>query len=178
LVRSLPNLLSAVRLALGVAFPLFPAGARWTVLLAAAATEFLDGQLARLLGVTSETGRLLDPIADKVFVIAVLATLLAEGTVTPGQLVLIAARDIIVTVGALCVCARHGRTELKRMPPSLLGKCATAAQFLFIAAAVVSRGASPFLFLATAALSLAAGIDYVLRFRRASRQFRSHRPSV
>jgi CDP-diacylglycerol--glycerol-3-phosphate 3-phosphatidyltransferase/cardiolipin synthase len=165
LIRSLPNLLSSIRLALGIAFPLFPAGARGMILLTAAATEFLDGQVARLLRVTSTAGRLLDPIADKVFIVAVLATLVAEGTLAPRQLALIAARDIVVTIGALSVFATHRRAALKRMPPSLLGKCATAAQFLFIAVTVVGQEVSVWLLLVTSALSVAAGIDYVVRFR-------------
>jgi cardiolipin synthase len=164
-IRILPNLLSAVRLALGFAFPLVPASARWIVLAVALATEFLDGQLARWLRVESMTGRLLDPVADKVFVVCVLATLVAEGTLAFGQLVLVAARDLIVAVGALGVVVSRGRSALTRMPPSLLGKSATAAQFLFIAVAVVSQQVNILLFLATAALSLAAGIGYVLRFR-------------
>src|SRR6516165_3049099 len=49
LLRAVPNLLTLTRLALGVAFPLIPAGWRVTALLVAAATEFLDGQIARLL---------------------------------------------------------------------------------------------------------------------------------
>jgi phosphatidylglycerophosphate synthase len=164
-IRSLPNLLSSARLALGIAFPFVPAGARWIALLAAAATEFLDGQVARRLRVSGATGQLLDPIADKVFIISVLATLVAERTLAPGQLILVAARDILVAVGTLWVLLSRGRSALKRMPPSLLGKCATAAQFLFIVVTVVSQEVNALLFLVTSTLSLAAGFHYVLRFR-------------
>jgi CDP-diacylglycerol--glycerol-3-phosphate 3-phosphatidyltransferase/cardiolipin synthase len=165
LIRALPNLLTSVRLALGVAFPLIPAGRRLAALLAAAATEFLDGQVARRLRVTSATGRILDPIADKVFVVAVLATLMWEGTVAPWQVILVTSRDAIVAAGALWVASRRGPGALRRMPPSLLGKGTTAAQYLFLLAVVAGQGVNATLLLITSALSLTAGLDYALRFR-------------
>ena len=115
LIRVVPNLMTSVRLALGVAFPFIPAGSRWAALLAAAATELLDGQVARLLRVRSTTGRILDPIADKVFVASVLATLMWDGTMAPWQVILVTSRDIIVTAGAL-VAARRGPSALRRCP--------------------------------------------------------------
>ena len=129
------------------------------------ATEFLDGQVARLLRVSSATGRILDPIADRVFVVSVLATLMWEGTVAPWQVILVTSRDIIVTAGALWVVARRGPSAMRHMPPSLLGKGATAAQFLLLLAAVASQEVNAILLLLTSALSLAAGIDYAMRFR-------------
>jgi cardiolipin synthase len=165
LVRVVPNLLTSVRLALGVAFPFLAASSRWAALLTAAATEFLDGQVARLLHVSSDVGRILDPIADKVFVASVLATLTWEGTVAPWQLILVMSRDLIVTAGALWVGARSGPSTLRRMTPSLLGKSATGAQFLFLLATVASHKVDAILLLIASALSLAAGVDYVRRFR-------------
>ena len=77
----LPNLLSATRLVLGLAFAAVPESWRLVVVVVAGATEFLDGAPSRLGHVSGAMGRLLDPIADKVFVLAVLATLMAEGRV-------------------------------------------------------------------------------------------------
>jgi cardiolipin synthase len=157
--------MTSVRLALGVAFPFLPVASRWAALLAAAATELLDGQVARHLRVKSTIGRILDPIADKVFVASVLATLMWDGTMAPWQVILVTSRDIIVTAGALWLVARRGPSALRHMPPSLLGKSATAAQFLLLLAVVASREVDAILLLITSALSLAAGIDYAMRFR-------------
>jgi phosphatidylglycerophosphate synthase len=164
-IRVVPNLLTSVRLALGVAFPFIPAGSRWAALVAAAATEFLDGQLARLFRVPSAIGRLLDPIADKVFVVSVLTTLLVEGTVSPWQLFLVLSRDIVVMAGALWLAARRGISALRKLPPSLLGKLATAAQFLFLFAVVATREVSLALLTVVSALGAAAAIHYAMRFR-------------
>jgi CDP-diacylglycerol--glycerol-3-phosphate 3-phosphatidyltransferase len=165
LIRFVPNVLTSVRLALGIAFPFITPGWRWPAMLTAALTEFLDGQVARLLGVSGSAGRILDPIADKLFVVSVLATLLWEGMIALWQLIPVIARDLIVTTGALWVAVRHGPTALRQMPPSLLGKIATAAQFILLLATVASRRVDTVLLLVASLLSVVAGIDYVRRFR-------------
>jgi phosphatidylglycerophosphate synthase len=65
----IPNLLSAARLVLGLAFAAVPVSWRLVVVVVAGATEFLDGALRRLWHFSGAMGHLLDPIADKVFVL-------------------------------------------------------------------------------------------------------------
>ena len=86
MVTSLPNLLTYSRIAaIPVLIALFyvpDAWAAWTCLAiygAAAITDYLDGKLARAWNETSLIGRLLDPIADKMLVTAVLFMLAAFG---------------------------------------------------------------------------------------------------
>ncbi len=63
---------------------------------AAMATDWLDGRLARSSGRTSPLGSLLDPIADKILVLAVLVVLIDQG-VFPGWMVAaIVAREFLV----------------------------------------------------------------------------------
>jgi CDP-diacylglycerol--glycerol-3-phosphate 3-phosphatidyltransferase len=79
-MRELPNILTIGRLlaAPGVAvlLALFPGPAgEWAALalfLAAAATDWIDGRIARAWGVESEIGRVLDPIADKAMALTAL----------------------------------------------------------------------------------------------------------
>lgn len=165
-LAALPNLLTLTRLGVGLVFPVLPE--RWwlAAFLLAAGTEALDGQLARLLRATSITGQVLDPIADKVFILAVLARLVARGTLAPWQLVLVAARDICVLGGLPRLVLRRGTAALKHLPPTWIGKATTAAQFTFLLV-VLATGAVPRALLAlTAVLSLAAGLDYIRRFLR------------
>jgi len=85
---TLPNLLTYARIA---AVPVVAAlllvpdpTARWIALVlyvAAALTDFLDGYLARALDQFSPLGRMLDPIADKLIVAALLIALSADGTI-------------------------------------------------------------------------------------------------
>ncbi|TWG93469.1 cardiolipin synthase [Nocardioides sp. J9] len=125
-VWTLPNLLSASRL-LGV--PLFlwlvlgPEEDVWAlvVLMVSGVTDFLDGWLARKLDQTSELGRLLDPVADRLYILAVVVGL--------------ALRDVIPWWVALCLPLRDlllwGLVPLLRtrgysaLPVHFLGKAAT-----------------------------------------------------
>jgi CDP-diacylglycerol--glycerol-3-phosphate 3-phosphatidyltransferase len=163
-VLAVPNLLTLARIALGIAFPVIPGRWRLATLLIATATEFLDGFLARLLGTNSVTGKILDPIADKLFVGSVLVTLLFERAVKPWQLAAVMSRDIVVVIGAASLAARRGLASLQGMPPSPLGKLATAAQLLFLVAVVASGQVNVVLLVMASALSLGASIDYVRRF--------------
>ena len=77
----------------------FPHNEYWATALffVAMATDWLDGRIARRRGVTSPLGSLLDPIADKVLVLAVLVMLLDDG-VWPGWMVAaIVARELLVS---------------------------------------------------------------------------------
>ena len=60
------DLLSAVRIPLAIAFPFGSNDVRLALLAAAAASDLLDGQLARRFG-SSWLGAVLDPVADKLF---------------------------------------------------------------------------------------------------------------
>ena len=161
----LPNLLSATRLVLGLAFAAVPESWRLVVVVVAGATEYLDGALSRLWHVSSAMGRLLDPIADKVFVLVVLATLMAEGRVASWELLLIRARDVLVLGGCVFVVARRGRSALTQLPPTRLGKLATTGQLAFLLLILLGWGPVRVVFFVTALLSVSAGLDYLRRGR-------------
>jgi cardiolipin synthase (CMP-forming) len=103
----LPNLLTYGRIAavpLVVAF-LLAGGYHWRwaavgVFIAAAFTDFLDGYLARLWQQQSSLGRMLDPIADKLLIAAVLLMLAADGTIAGVHLwaaLIILSREVLVS---------------------------------------------------------------------------------
>ena len=69
LMAVIPNALSIGRMVLGISFPWIPANWRVAVIIAAALSDLADGASSRQLQVTSSTGRFLDPVADKVFVL-------------------------------------------------------------------------------------------------------------
>lgn len=125
-VLTLPNLLSAVRL-LGV--PLFlwlvlgPEADGWAllVLVIAGATDFLDGWLARRWNQTTVVGQLLDPVADRLYILAVVVGLgLRE--VIPWWLALsIPLRDALMW-GLVPLLRTRGMSSL---PVHFLGKSAT-----------------------------------------------------
>src|SRR5271154_6801145 len=130
---NLPNFLTYGRLAavpLVVAFLFWPAEswARWTALAiysAAAITDFFDGYLARAWSQQSSLGRMLDPIADKLLVAAVLLVLAADKTISGWSLwaaIVILCREILVSG------LREYLAELKvSVPVSTVAKWKTTA---------------------------------------------------
>src|SRR5437588_11068749 len=61
-------------------------------------TDTVDGQLARRSGTVSDLGKFLDPLADKLFVLAVLIVLVQEGLVAAWVVVVIFSRELIITI--------------------------------------------------------------------------------
>lgn len=101
---NLPNLLTMLRVVLiplalwliadGSQRACFWAGAVYTV---SAITDFLDGWLARRMGLISVLGKFLDPLADKLLVISSLVVMVAMGRVPGWALIIIVARELSVT---------------------------------------------------------------------------------
>jgi phosphatidylglycerophosphate synthase len=162
-----PNVLSLLRIGLALAFPFFPTTWRAGTIVAAALTDLFDGRLSRALHGTSTFGQMIDPVADKLFVGMVLLTMVMAGELSLAELALVGFRDLAVLAGSAWSAFRLGWGSLRQMPPSILGKLTTGGQFglLMLVAAGVDRSGM-FLRLIeglTMILSLAAGIDYLVR---------------
>ncbi len=125
-VLTIPNVLSFLRL-LGV--PLFlylllgPQYDGWAlvVLIASAATDYADGKLARLLNQYSRLGELLDPAADRLYIVAALVGFVIRGFIPWWVAAVIIGRDLLLAA-TLPVLRRYGYTAL---PVHYLGKAAT-----------------------------------------------------
>jgi len=178
-ITSLPNLLSLSRLPLGGLFwiALGPTPARGVlaigVMALAAATDMLDGSIARRRGVsTAGMGSWLDPICDKLFVGAVLAALHFERGVPLSLLAVIVARELLqlpmMIVYEVFPTLRHWlRYDFRA---SYFGKAATIMQFLAIGSLVMGwRAAVPFAW-GSFGLGITALIDYVRRAITIGRQ--------
>lgn len=145
-VLTLPNLISFVRL-LGV--PLFlylflvqeADVAAIVVLAVGGTTDWVDGWIARRLGQVSRLGELLDPFADRLYILATLLAFTAREVVPWQFTAALLARELLL-VGSLAVLRRHGYGP---PPVHYVGKTAT---FLLLAA-------FPILLVATASESAA-----------------------
>jgi CDP-diacylglycerol--glycerol-3-phosphate 3-phosphatidyltransferase len=136
---NIPNLLTMARIAV---IPLFtwlldvptPTRGFWAciVFTAAAITDVLDGYLARRLGVVSVLGKFLDPLADKLIVMAALVWLVPMGRIAAWVVVLLLAREISVT-GLRSVAASEGVV----ISAGREGKMKTALQMIGIVALVL-----------------------------------------
>lgn len=125
-IWTIPNALSVLRL-LGV--PLFlwlllgPHQDGWAIVVIAASgfTDWADGVLARKLNQLSRLGALLDPLADRLYIVATLVGLVLRHIIPMWLAILIVGRDVVLA-GALAVTRRYGFA-----PPEVhyLGKAAT-----------------------------------------------------
>jgi len=125
-VLTVPNILSFLRLA-GV--PVFvylllgPQADGWAIaiLMVAGVTDWADGKLARLLDQSSRLGALLDPAADRLYILATLVAFVIRDVVPVWVVAIIVGRDVLVGL-SLLLLRRHGYQALQ---VNYVGKAAT-----------------------------------------------------
>jgi len=159
--RAIPNELSIFRICTAIAFPLVPVAFRLPLILLAALSEFLDGFLARRWHAVTSLGQLLDPIADKLFVLSTIGVLIHEGRVTVLQFILLAARDIVVAVGSASVFLEKRQSAVPHLKPRWSGKVATAFQFALLFVLFTDWLIARPLLYVTIILSVISAIDYL-----------------
>src|SRR5882757_7566180 len=108
---------------------------RWTaiaIFVIAAASDGVDGYIARRYNQRSRLGVVLDPIADKGLLLAAIITLSVSNWAYEFPVwfpVLIVARDVVIVAGTLTLHYLNGTVQVK---PSWMGKAATAFQMVAV----------------------------------------------
>jgi cardiolipin synthase len=124
-VVTLPNALSALRLALVPVFfwlvLTYRDGWALLVLFVSGWTDYFDGVLARRWNQVSRLGQLLDPAADRLYILATLVGLAWRDVVPWWLVALVVGRDVLLS-GTIPLLARYGYGPL---PVHFLGKAAT-----------------------------------------------------
>ena len=126
-IWTIPNALSALRLAGVPVFLWLVLGPHqdtlaFVVLFASGITDYLDGKLARMLGQSSKLGALLDPAADRLYIVSTMVALTIRGIVPVWLLVALLARDLVVLgFGPVLLKMGYGIA----LPVHFLGKAAT-----------------------------------------------------
>ncbi len=157
---TLANAVSLSRLVLAIAFVAVGGTAeRLAIILVAALSDFADGWLARRRNDASPLGAIIDPAADRAFVLVVVGTLLAEGALTWTQTLVLMARDVVTTIGIVAV-RTVGRLRSMRLEARFSGKVVTALQFLTLVAAIAAPGAIPWLLSLVALAGVVSIVDY------------------
>lgn len=126
-IVTIPNILSVVRLLLIPVFFAFLVSGHygWALLLIAASsiTDFIDGYVARHFNQVTRLGQLLDPAADRLFILATLVGLALVGVLPWWFTAVIVARDVLL-LGLGVVLANH---RFGPLPVHHLGKMGTFA---------------------------------------------------
>lgn len=139
--KKLPMMLTFSRILVCPLFiPLIRWEATWAnwaaalLFIAASATDYFDGMLARKYKVISNMGKFMDPIADKVLVATVLIMLIPTGRVRPELVLILLARDILIGGIRSVAAADNVIIDAKAA-----GKWKTALQMISIPAILVAQ---------------------------------------
>jgi CDP-diacylglycerol--glycerol-3-phosphate 3-phosphatidyltransferase len=163
---NLPNTISLSRVVLALAFVLVSEPWERVALIAVAGfTDFMDGWLARHEKAVSDAGALLDPVADRIFVLVAISTYLVEGALTTGQYFIFLTRDIATAVGfvvAKIIPTLRPAVFRARM----LGKIVTVVQLITLVTIVVMPELTEALILTIGLVSAASIVDYTIALWR------------
>ena len=180
-----PNQITLLRLIFipFVIISVFDAQWRWALvlLLAAAASDALDGLLARALRQQTLLGQYLDPIADKLLLSSLFLVLVASvRKISLALHIAVFSRDLCIVATAVVLYAAVGFRDFR---PSIFGKLNTACQiatvFFVVLSQVVETRWLPMLvkllLYGTFTFTTISGVHYVLPYRISTAQCRTNR---
>lgn len=166
--KNLPNKLSILRVLL---VPLFMAvlliwpgesWARWlglAIFIIASLTDLLDGKIARKYNLVSDFGKFIDPLADKILVMAALLVFIQWGTMQAWAVAIILTREFAVS-GLRMIAASKGTV----MAAAMSGKIKTASSMVCICAMLTPLGNYPVVnWIGTAIMvitTVVSGVEY------------------
>jgi cardiolipin synthase len=173
-LRQLPNIICLARIALVVpiAVLLYRGEFQLTLWLFAVAafSDALDGFLAKRFGWTTELGKVLDPLADKLLLVTLFIMLTVTGHTPVWLTAVVVGRDVVIALGSLAFRMFFGPLQGR---PTGISKFNTAAQLGYVLAVVASAGlgwpSQTFTLVLGAVVfvtTVVSGIDYVLTYVR------------
>lgn len=164
-IWNVPNLLTMLRMAAVVVFiVLFARGkknAAMIVFILAAATDVLDGYIARRFHLITSFGKLMDPLADKLMTLSALVCLTVTGYVPLWLLIIEGAKECFMVVGC-CFVLRKKKLVVQA---DYIGKAATVTFIAAIIATFLHDYTAPWDFVlqcGAVTLALAAMVFYII----------------
>ena len=179
-----PNAITAARMVLAAPLAWFILEREFdealVVTLIAGASDALDGFLAKRFRWQSWLGGVLDPIADKLMLMAAYTALTIEGAIPPWLFALVVGRDLLIVGGALAYHHLVGRIEAA---PTRLSKLTTVVQICYVLAVLVDlthafglpRAVINGLAVAVAVATVTSGLHYVVGYSLRARRLVQHR---
>ncbi|MBW1998352.1 MAG: CDP-alcohol phosphatidyltransferase family protein [Deltaproteobacteria bacterium] len=127
---TIANLITSIRIILAPIFIIYLINDQFLsaliVFLLCAISDGLDGMTARLFKQQSKLGTFLDPLADKMLLVATFIVLFARNHIPNWLTVVVIARDILILSGVVVLFLNGLEFNVR---PSILGKIATCLQF-------------------------------------------------
>jgi cardiolipin synthase len=174
MLRHLPNFICLIRIALiWPTVDALQAGHYWTALMlvaVCAVSDGLDGWLAKRFNWTSHLGKILDPLADKLLLVALFLTATWINLVPWWLAAIVVARDVMIGLGSVVFRIWFGPLYGR---PTILSKINTGMQLAVALAAILGAASglpTPEMVTALAFVTLlttiASGADYLTAFTR------------
>jgi CDP-diacylglycerol---glycerol-3-phosphate 3-phosphatidyltransferase len=135
----------------------------------ASATDAVDGYLARATNAITTFGKLMDPIADKLLIIAALVALVSLDRLAPWVVMVIIARELTVTITRM-----HAQQQGVVIASNWWGKAKTIVQVAAIFCVIAMGDPTPAwvdgLVYGAVAITIVSGVDYFFGLRRVLRE--------
>lgn len=169
----LPNAITLARMALAAPLAWLILDGQYAaalvVALLAGGSDAVDGWLAKRFDWGSWLGGVLDPLADKLMLLAAFTALTVRDASPAWLLGLVLGRDLLIVAGAVAYHNFVGRLDAR---PTRLSKLTTLLQIVYVLALLLAlapvyalpRALELALLWATAAVTVASGADYVVRW--------------
>jgi cardiolipin synthase len=165
---TVPNLITTIRIILTPIFVIYLLDGQLVsalvVFVLCGISDGLDGLLARVLNQKSQVGVHLDPIADKILLVAAFLTLSIQGSFPAWLSVTVISRDVIIGVGVVVLVLTHQEFKKK---PTIPSKITTTLQIITVIAAL-SKGLFTFpdffytwLYYLCAIATISSGLHYI-----------------
>ncbi len=131
-------------------------------------TDLLDGWLARKLNEVSEAGKVIDPLADKIYVAVITSMLVVQGKLALWFVALVLARDLVIMLAGIYLAKRTGFV----LPSNMPGKIAVFCMIVMMSCLVLDAPAwaSQASMGAALIMLLVSSVLYVIRFVKIVKQ--------
>lgn len=166
---NLPNLLTMFRFGLIPVYLLaffsesrYPMQLALLVLLLAAATDILDGYLARKYKWVTELGIMLDPLADKLMMVTVIVSLVVAGRISWAAAALLVLRDLGMIFVSIFFVSRGKKT----VPATVWGKSTTVLYYVVLVALLFEWPMADLLVWIMIALAFVTALTYLRQIRQ------------
>lgn len=135
------------------------------ILLLAGFTDFLDGYIARRSGQVTATGSMLDPLADKLMMLAVILVLLMKSVLPLAAFIAMAFRELVMIIGS----AIYHFRGFKTVPANLIGKATTVIYYVAITLMFFEGPGGVAVLWCGIVLSFVASVIYFMKFKTLNR---------
>ena len=182
----LPNAITATRMVLAAPLAWFILEREFdealVVTAIAGASDALDGFLAKRFKWQSWLGGVLDPLADKLMLLAAFTALTVEGAIPAWLFALVVGRDLLIVGGALAYHHLVGRMEAA---PTRISKLTTLVQIAYVLCVLVDlthafelpRAVTTSLMVAVAVATVSSGLHYIVSYSLRARRLVKTRPA-